>query len=111
MEDRLVTIAEYSTAFEAELAKVRLENEGIEAGIVGEDLVTNMYTIDAIKVELQVFEKDVEQAEAILATPPEQDLEEATDEETGLGDEEDTWEEDDDDLFEDFEDEEGGRPQ
>ncbi len=67
MEDKLVTIAEYETGFEAELAKVRLEEEGIEAIVVGGDLVTNMPTIEVIRVELQVFEKDAQKAAQIIA--------------------------------------------
>ncbi len=67
MEDKLVTIAEYETGFEAELAKVRLEEEGINAIVVGGDLVANMPTIAPIKVELQVFEKDAQKAAQIIA--------------------------------------------
>ncbi len=67
MEDKLVTIAEYETDFEAELAKVRLEEEGIDAIVVGSDLVANMPTIEVIKVELQVFEKDAQKAAQIIA--------------------------------------------
>ena len=67
MEDKLVTIAEYETGFEAELAKVRFEEEGIDAIVVGGDLVANMPTIEVIKVELQVFEKDAQKAAQIIA--------------------------------------------
>ncbi len=67
MDNKLVTIAEYETGFEAELAKVRLEEEGIEAIVVGGDLVANMPTIEVIRVELQVFEKDAEKAAQIIA--------------------------------------------
>jgi len=67
MEDKLVTIAEYETGFEAELAKVRLEEEGIEAIVVGGDLVANMPTIEVIKIELQVFERDAQKAAQIIA--------------------------------------------
>ncbi len=67
MEDKLVTVGEFETGFEAELAKVRLEEEGIEAIVVGGDLVANMPTIEVIKVELQVFEKDAQKAAQIIA--------------------------------------------
>jgi hypothetical protein len=66
MEDKLVTVEEFETGFEAELAKVRLEEEGIDAIVVGGDLVANMPTIEPIKVELQVFEKDAERAAQII---------------------------------------------
>ncbi|MHC4553433.1 MAG: putative signal transducing protein, partial [Planctomycetota bacterium] len=49
-----------------------LENAGIEAVVFGEDLVTNLPHINAIKVELQVFEKDAEKAKQILAEKAEQ---------------------------------------
>lgn len=66
MEDKLVTIADYETGFEAELGKVRLEAEGIRAAVLGGDLVANMHTIEAFRVELQVLEKDVEKSKQIL---------------------------------------------
>ncbi len=78
MEDRLVTIAQYETGFEAELAKVRLESEGISAAALGGDLVAYMYTLPAVKVQVQVFEKDAARARQILEadpTPPQQEPE------------------------------------
>ena len=66
MEDKLVTAVEFETGFEAELVKVRLEEEGIEAIVVGGDLVANMPTIAPIKVELQVFEQYAEKAAKII---------------------------------------------
>ena len=71
MEDKLVKIAEYETGFEAELAKTRLESEGIKAAALGADLVANMHTIQLAMVELQVFEKDAEKAMQILESVPE----------------------------------------
>ena len=65
--EKLVTIAEYESGFEAELAKVTLDNSGIESVIFGEDLVVNMPTIEPIQIELQVFEKDAERAKEILS--------------------------------------------
>lgn len=78
MEDKLVTIAEYETGFEAELAKTRLEAEGIKAAALGADLVANMHTIQLAMVEVQVFEKDVERAMQILESVSES-LEQETD--------------------------------
>ena len=66
MEDKLVTVGEYETGFEAELVKVRLEEQGVEAIVVGEDLVANMPTIERIKIELQVFEQYAEKAAKII---------------------------------------------
>ena len=66
MEDKLVTVGEFETGFEAELVKVRLEEQGVEAVVVGEDLVANMPTIERIKIELQVFEQYAEKAAKII---------------------------------------------
>lgn len=66
-DEKLVTIAEFENGFEAELAKVALDNVSIEAVVFGEDLVVNMPTIEPIRIELKVFEKDVEQAKQVLA--------------------------------------------
>ena len=65
--EKLVTIAKFESGFDAELAKVTLENEGIESVVFGEDLVVNMPTIEPIYIELKVFEKDAEQARRVLA--------------------------------------------
>ena len=66
MEDTLVTVGEFENGFEAELAKVRLEEEGIEAIVVGGDLLAVMPAIGVIKVELKVFEKDAQKAAQII---------------------------------------------
>jgi hypothetical protein len=67
-EEKLVTIAEYENGFDAELAKVTLEHAGISAVILGEDISTiKPYSSTPFNVELQVFEKDVEQAKQVLA--------------------------------------------
>jgi hypothetical protein len=67
MEDKLVTVGEFESGFEAELAKVRLEAEGIEAIVVGGELVTHRGAVGPITVELQVFEKDAQKAAQIIA--------------------------------------------
>ena len=68
MTDKLVTAGEFKTGFEAEFVKVQLEAEGIDAIVVGGDLVTIMPTIGVpIKVQLQVFEKDAQKAAQIIA--------------------------------------------
>ncbi len=67
MEDKLVTAGEFKTGFEAELAKVRLEEEGIDAIVVGGELATNRGAVGPIPVELQVFERDAQKAAQIIA--------------------------------------------
>ncbi len=67
MEDKLVTAGEFETGFEAELAKARLEEEGINAIVVGGELATHRGAVGPIRVELQVFEKDAQKAAQIMA--------------------------------------------
>jgi len=66
MNDELITVAEFSTVFEAEIAKLELDNNGINSIVVGGDLVTMMPPIESIKVELKVGDADVGKAKAIL---------------------------------------------
>jgi hypothetical protein len=66
-DEKLVTIAEFESGFDAELAKVTLDNAGIESVVFGGDLVANMPTIEPIQIELQVFENDAERAKQVLA--------------------------------------------
>jgi 4-alpha-glucanotransferase len=66
-DEKLVSIAEFEGSFDAELAKLALDNAGIESTVFGEDLVTMLPHINAIRVELQVFESDVEKAKQVLA--------------------------------------------
>ena len=66
MSDELVTIAEFSTVFEAEIAKLELDNNEINSIVVGGDLVTMMVPLEQVKVELKVMEVDAEKAKAIL---------------------------------------------
>ncbi len=66
-DEKLVTIAEFENGFDAELAKVTLENAGIESVVFGGDLVVNMPTIERIFIELKVFEKDADRAKEVLA--------------------------------------------
>ncbi|MBN1818396.1 MAG: DUF2007 domain-containing protein [Sedimentisphaerales bacterium] len=74
-EDELVTIAEFDHEFEAEMARIALENEGIQATIVGGDLVANMPTIEDIRIQLQVFEKDANRAVQVLEAQAEAESE------------------------------------
>ncbi len=67
MEDKLVTVGEFENGFEAEFVKVQLEAEGIDAIVVGGDLLAVMPAIGRIKVELKVFEKDAQKAAQIIA--------------------------------------------
>ena len=66
-DEKLVAIAEFVGSFDAELAKLALDNAGIESTVFGEDLVTMLPHINAIRVELRVFESDVEKAKQVLS--------------------------------------------
>jgi 4-alpha-glucanotransferase len=65
--EKLISIAEFEGSFDAELAKLALEKEGIESVVFGEDLVTMLPHINAIRVELRVFDTDADRAKEILA--------------------------------------------
>lgn len=67
-DEKLVSVAEFENSFDAELAKVTLENAGIRSTILGEDIgIIQPYSSTLFHVELQVFEKDLERAREVLA--------------------------------------------
>ena len=66
-DQKLVTIGEFESSFAAELAKLALDNAGIESVVLGDNLPVNLPEIEAIRIELQVFEKDAEKAKEVLA--------------------------------------------
>ena len=66
-DEKLVAIQEFESGFDAELAKQILEEAGIESVVFGGDLMTALPNIESIKVELRVFERDVEKAKQVLA--------------------------------------------
>jgi hypothetical protein len=68
MSDELVTIAEFETAFEAQIAKNTLEDNNINATVVGNDLMAISPSVGQTWVEVKVFTKDAEQAKNILET-------------------------------------------
>lgn len=66
MEDKLVTIAEYQSDLEAQLAKTTLQGNDIEAVIMGETVKHMMPFDGMLIVQLQVFQRDVERAKKLL---------------------------------------------
>ena len=69
-DEKLVSIAEFENSFDAELAKVALDNAGIRSTVLGEDIgIIQPYSSTLFHVELQVFEKDAERAKEVLAKP------------------------------------------
>lgn len=81
-DETLVTIDEFENSFDAKLAKVALDDAGIESVLLGEDLVNMVtYGIPSITIELQVRKRDAERAKQILAErqPLEDDESDAAD--------------------------------
>lgn len=66
MDDKLVTIAEYQSDIEAQMAKAALQANDIDAVIIGEPIKDLLPVDGMLYVELQVFASDVERAKAIL---------------------------------------------
>ena len=66
MADKLVTIAEFTDYIEAQMAKQLLADYEIEAVVTGEN-AANLYPISGVVgPELQVLEKNAQQAREIL---------------------------------------------
>jgi len=68
MDDKLVTIAEFESDLEAQMAKSALEANGISAIIIGGNIKDLLPVDGMLNVQLQVFARDVEQAGAILSS-------------------------------------------
>jgi hypothetical protein len=90
-EEKLVTVARYDSYVNADLARQVLEEQGIKAAVMGQN-VGNVYSgvPAAIDIEVQTFESQAEEARRILDEAKLQ----AVDETYQAGDEE--WSEDDD---------------
>jgi hypothetical protein len=65
-DQKLVTIAEYDNSMDAELAKITLDNAGIESVIMGEPIHSSLYPVFSPYVKLQVFEEDADRAKHLL---------------------------------------------
>ena len=66
MEDKLITIAEFQSDIEAQMAKSLLQADDIDAIIVG-GAVKDLLPVDGmLNVELQVFACDAQKARAVL---------------------------------------------
>ena len=73
MADKLVTIAQFADYIEAEMAKQLLADYEIEAVVTGEN-AANLYPISGVVgPELQVLEKNAQQALEILESQKEQE--------------------------------------
>ena len=65
MADKLVTLAAFSDSLQSELAKAKLEAEGIEC-IITEDVTHSLFGYAAGAIKLQVKKNDTEKALKIL---------------------------------------------
>jgi len=67
-DEKLVTVGEYENTFDAELAKLTLDNAGVESVILGQELVGMLvYGVPSLTIKLQVRQADIEKAKQILA--------------------------------------------
>ena len=67
MQEKVKTIAEFDSSFEAQLAKSTLESNGIKAVIVGDNIKGLLPADGMLSVQLQVLADDADRAKAILA--------------------------------------------
>jgi len=72
MEPKLVTVCTYSSAVQAEMAKLALEAEGVTAFLADATIVTAEWLLGSALggVKLEVAEADVPAAMAVLASHP-----------------------------------------
>ena len=66
MEDKLVTVADFADHIAANAAKLQLKADGIEAVVVGENLMGAYPTYGTMRIEVQVMAEDVAKAKAVL---------------------------------------------
>lgn len=73
MDDKLVTIAQFTNYIEAEMARQLLTANGIEAIATGEN-ASNLYSLPAVEgPEIQVPESQAQKAREILESQKEQE--------------------------------------
>jgi len=83
MADKIVTIANFLEPFEAELARIKLEAEGIRCFLAGKNFVSTywLYSNADHGIKLQVNDRDAVKAVEILENNDGAELEEIHDEE------------------------------
>jgi hypothetical protein len=69
MTDKLITIANFVEPFQANLARVKLESEGIKCFLAGENFVATYWLLSGADrgIKLQVRESEAERALEILS--------------------------------------------
>lgn len=71
-ENRVVELASFATAAEAEVAASMLRSMGVEVSVVNEISSIMLPYINDNLVRLLINEADLERAKALLAAPPEE---------------------------------------
>ena len=75
MNERLVTVAEFINDIDAHMARIVLEEEGIEAFVLGDQLMNIAPKAGIPRVELLVKQSDTEKAKEILEKKKNTDVE------------------------------------
>ncbi len=65
--EKLVTIAQYKSIYDGGLAKLALDNAGIESVVMGESAGVSVFHACVSYVKLKVLETDAECAKEVLA--------------------------------------------
>ncbi len=83
--EKLITVARFDDYLKADLARQLLEDEGIKAFVLGQN-VANVYSgvPAAIDIELQTPESEADEAREILEAHAQEQLERGEDAEFGL---------------------------
>ena len=70
-DDKIVVLEHYHNEYEAEIVRGILESNGLIVGVTGDYFATNLnYALETPPFAVVVFERDLEQARAILASQP-----------------------------------------
>ena len=70
--DKLIKICEFDNVSKADMAKLALDNAGVESVLMGETAGVSLYHVFDDYIKLMVFESDVKRAGQILSGKEEQ---------------------------------------
>jgi hypothetical protein len=74
MEDKLVTVAQYTDYIKAEMSRQLLENNGIKAIVTGDNVANTYAGVPAMMdLELQTLKSEAQKAREILESQSEQE--------------------------------------
>ena len=76
MEDKLVAVAQYEDYLKAEMARLLLEKNGIQAIVTGDNVANTYAGVPAMMdLELMALESEAPKAREILESQPEPEME------------------------------------